>query len=98
MTIGKAQESTVSVDVRVHARASRNEIQGVRDGRLQIRTTAPPVDGRANKDVIRQLAGEFGVSPSSVALKSGATGRNKVFVISNPAVLPPWLGEVKRNP
>lgn len=83
--------------VRVHARGSRSEIQGVRDGLLHVKTTAPPVDGRANKDVIRQLASEFGVSPSSVSLKSGATGRNKLFVISNPTVLPPWTGAVKQK-
>jgi len=87
-------EHRLLVPVRVQARGSRSEIQGVRDGRLRVKTTAPPADGKANKDVMRQLAKEFGVSPSQVTLKSGTTKRNKTFVISRPAVLPSWLSEV----
>jgi len=87
-------ENSLVIPVRVQPRGSHNEIQGVRDGRLRIKTTAPPADGKANKDVIRQLAKEFGVPPSRIALKSGASQRNKTFVISRPAVIPSWLREV----
>lgn len=88
------QDKVIVVPVRVQPRGSRREIQGVKDGRLRIKTTAPPVDGKANKDVIRQLAKAFGVPPSRVTLKSGASDRNKTFVISNPVVLPEWLRAV----
>lgn len=97
VAVRKEKDSSVTIAVRVHARGSRREIQGVRDGRLCVRTTAPPVGGKANKDVARQLAREFGVPPSCVSLKSGATGRNKIFSISSPAVLPPWIAEVLEN-
>ena len=93
-----ATKKQVRVAVRVLPRGSRSEIQGVRDGRLRIKTTAPPADGKANKDVIRQLAKEFGVPPSRVELKSGASQRNKSFVISEPEVLPSWLAGVTPNP
>jgi len=92
---GPDPEYTLVIRVRVQPRGSRSEIQGVRDGRLRIKTTAPPADGSANKDVIRQLAKEFGVPPSRIALKSGASQRNKTFVIAQPAVLPSWLREVR---
>jgi uncharacterized protein (TIGR00251 family) len=95
---GNDRTSTVIVAVRVHARASRSRIEGLRNGRLRVRTTAPPVDGKANTDVARQLAREFGVPPSRVSLKSGAAGRDKIFSISNPAVLPPWTADVKQKP
>ncbi len=91
-------EKPVQIAVRVQPRGSRSEIQGVRDGRLRIKSTAAPADGRANKDVIRQLAKEFGVPPSRIRLKSGASNRNKTFVISEPAVLPSWLSDVILNP
>ena len=94
---GTGPEYSLVVPVRVQPRGSRSEIQGVRDGRLRIKTTAPPADGRANKDVIRQLAKEFGVPPSRIALKSGASQRNKTFVISKPAVLPSWFREMHPN-
>ncbi len=97
MPAGTDREISLIVPVRVQPRGSRSEIQGVKDGRLRIKTTAPPADGRANKDVIRQLANEFGVPPSRIALKSGASQRNKTFEISTPAVKPSWLRDLKPN-
>jgi len=82
------------IPVRVQPRSSRSEITGVTDGRLKVKTNAPPADGRANKDVGRQLAREFNVPPSRVSLKSGASGRNKTFVIENPAAIPDWLTDI----
>ena len=95
---GVIANKPVKIAVRVQPRGSRSEIQGVRDGRLRIKTTAPPADGKANHDVIRQLAREFKVPPSRVELTSGTTQRNKTFRISEPGVLPPWLGELLRKP
>ena len=91
-------DNVIVVAIRFQSRGSRSEIQGVKDGRLRIKTIAPPVDGKANKDVIRQLAKAFGVPPSRVTLKSGTSNRNKTFVISDPVVLPEWLWEVQPTP
>ena len=84
-------ESTLLIPVRVQARASRNELMGIVDGRLRVKTTAPPTDGRANEAVGRQLAMAFRVPPSRVSLKNGASSRNKTFIVSQPADLPDWL-------
>lgn len=82
------------VPVRVQPRSSRQSIDGVVAGRLKIRTTAPPADGRANDDVARQLARAFGVPPSRVALKSGATGRSKTYIVTDPAKIPDWVEQL----
>ena len=84
----------IVIAVRVSARGSRSEILGVKDGRLRIKTTAPPADGRANKDVIRQLARAFSVAPSRVTLRKGATGRDKTFLIDSPRAVPDWVAEM----
>lgn len=97
MTSRSGQEYRLVVPVRVQARGSRSEIQGVRNGRLRIKTTAPPADGKANRDVIRQLAREFGVPPSRITLKSGTTRRDKVFAIADPSIVPPWLDDVRQK-
>ena len=76
------------VAVRVQPRASRNAIEGVRDGRLRIRTTASPTDGKANEAVIRLLADYLGVPPSRIRLVRGMTHRNKLFVVEGPVELP----------
>lgn len=41
----------------------------------------PPVDGKANKAVLKALAEYFDVSQSEVSLVSGTTSKNKIFEI-----------------
>ena len=77
--------------VRVQPRASRDEIGTMQAGRLKVRITAPPVDGKANDHLIRFLAREFGVPPSRVELLGGASGREKRLRIRSPARIPPGV-------
>lgn len=80
------------LNIRLQPRASRDEIVGAQaDGRLKIRITAPPVDGKANEYLLRYLADACGVPRSAVTLVSGQTGRNKRVCIENPGRLPPPL-------
>lgn len=71
------------IDVRVTPRASKNVVEGVRNGRLLVRVTAPPVDAAANEAVIALLAGHFGVARRDVRITSGANARNKRIVITH---------------
>lgn len=79
------------VSVRVTSRSGRSSIDGVVDGRLRVRTTAPPADGAANKAVIRLLSDYFGIAPSRIRLVSGMTQRNKRFAVEGPLDLPDGL-------
>ena len=64
--------------VRLQPRARRDEIVGERDGRVVVRVTAPPVDGKANDALCRLIAKAAGVAPSRVAVVKGHTAREKV--------------------
>jgi len=79
---------SVTVAVRVKPGASRTKVGGRHDGSLGpalvIAVTAPPVDGRATEAVRRALADALGVRPSAVTLRSGATGRDKLFTVIDP--------------
>ena len=70
-------ESQVTLDVRVIPRAARSQIAGTRDSALLVRLKAPPVDGAANEELIRVIAGALGVSARNVSIVSGATSRRK---------------------
>ena len=72
----------MTVDVRVIPRARHDEVAGERAGRLLVRTTAPPVDSKANEAVRKILAEHFGVPSSAVELVRGATSRDKTFRIT----------------
>ena len=67
--------------VRVTARASRDELVGLRDGVLHVRVSAPPVDGKANQAVCRLIARAVGVGKTSVRVVRGERSRDKVVTI-----------------
>ena len=45
------------------------------------RLNAPPVDGKANAELIRLVARQFGCARSAVSIKSGAGSRTKLVKI-----------------
>jgi len=67
--------------VRVTARASRDELAGLRDGVLHVRVSAPPVDGKANQAVCRLIARAVGVGRTRVTVVRGERSRDKVVRI-----------------
>ena len=70
------------LEIRVIPRATRNEVGGERNGRLLVRTTATPVDGKANDAVRKQVATHLGVPVSSVEIVSGHRARDKTLRIT----------------
>ncbi len=69
--------------VRVIPRARRDQVGGERDGRLVVRTVAPPADGKANVAVTKLLAAHLGIPARRLELVAGHTSRDKVFRITN---------------
>lgn len=70
---------SVTIAVRVHPRAAQDRLDGWREGHLLVRTTAPPVEGRANDAVCRLVASAAGVAPSRMQVIRGARARDKVL-------------------
>ena len=54
----------------------------------KIRISAPPVDGKANDQLIRFLAIQFSVSRNRVVIESGISGQNKRIRIIKPGRIP----------
>ncbi len=67
--------------VRVQPGARKAGVLGERAGALKLAVTAPPEDGRANQAVTELLRDVLGVKRSQVELISGATSRDKRFLI-----------------
>lgn len=80
------------LDLHVQPGAKRTEPAG-RHGegtnqRLKVRLAAPPVEGRANAELLRFLAEAFGVPLRNVRLVRGETSRHKVVRVDAPALRP----------
>jgi uncharacterized protein len=73
----------ITFAVRVLPRASRSEITGEFEGALRVRLAAPPVDGAANRELIRVLAKELKVPQAAVDIVAGLASRSKTVRICN---------------
>lgn len=71
----------IRVKVRPNARSSSLEEQG--DGTFIARLKAPPVDGKANAELVALIARRFGVSRSAVTIKAGAGARLKLVSVAS---------------
>ena len=67
----------------VKPRAAKDEIVGWREGVLHVRVRAHPVEGAANKSVVKLLARHFGIPPSSIEITGGKNSRFKRVVVTS---------------
>jgi uncharacterized protein (TIGR00251 family) len=73
-----ARDRGLTFAVRIVPRASRTEIAGEYNGALRIRIAAPPVEGAANRELVRLLAKIFKLPQNAVEIVSGAGSKNKI--------------------
>ena len=70
------------ITLQVVPRASKTEVVGAYgDDALRLRLAAPPVDGKANKELIEVLADAFGLPKSAVVFKGGETSKTKRLLL-----------------
>jgi uncharacterized protein (TIGR00251 family) len=69
--------------VKVKPNAKQQKIEELADGSLNVHLKSPPIDGKANEELIKLLAKNFDVPKSSIRIKSGATSRQKLIEIDD---------------
>jgi hypothetical protein len=72
-------ESDVLLQVLVTPRASRTTIQGTHGDRLKISLRSPPVEGAANKELIRLLSKILSLPRSRIQIQGGQGSRRKTI-------------------
>jgi len=65
----------------IQPRSSRNAVVGVHGDAVKIALTAPPVDGKANKELLKFLAKYFKLPKSSIQIIAGDSSRSKTILI-----------------
>lgn len=71
----------IKVKVRPSARTSVLEEQV--DGTFVANLKAPPVDGRANAELLALVARRFGVAKAAVSIRAGASSRLKLVSVAS---------------
>ena len=73
----------MKLNVRVILGAKSDKIVHQEDGSLRVYVTAPPIEGAANKSLVKMLAKEYKVSKSEVEIVKGLTSRDKLVRIES---------------
>ncbi len=63
----------------VKTRPRAEHVEAIDATHFIVSVKAPPIEGKANAAVVRLLARHLGVSQDALTLRSGATGKQKVF-------------------
>ncbi|MGD1805364.1 DUF167 domain-containing protein [Dapis sp. BLCC M126] len=74
----------VILKVKVKPNSQQQSVQTESDGSLKICLKSPPVDGKANQELIKLLAKKFNVKKSEITIKSGLSSKNKLIEIYLP--------------
>ena len=70
----------IRIKVRPNARVSL--LEGPDElGAWEAKLKSPPVDGKANKELVALVAARFGCPRAAVSIKAGASGRMKLVQI-----------------
>ncbi|MBI5674945.1 MAG: YggU family protein [Nitrospirae bacterium] len=64
--------------IKVEPRSSRSGIMGQYGDAIKVKLNSPPVDGKANTELIEVLAKEYGISKKDVEIISGFNSKNKL--------------------
>ncbi|MCJ7677835.1 MAG: DUF167 domain-containing protein, partial [Anaerolineales bacterium] len=75
-------KSGAALTLRVTPRARKTEFAGVlEDGILRVRVAAPPVEGKANAELLAFLAKVLGVRKSRIDIVVGQRGLDKIVSV-----------------
>ncbi len=82
LLLGSDAKGRVLLRIRVQPRASRTAVVGIIQGVLRLRLRAPPVDGRANAELLKFVGRKvLGLAPSALSIVRGSSSRHKVIGI-----------------
>lgn len=75
--LSQSADGAVLLHIYVQPKASKSKVVGLFDGCLKIAITAPPVDGKANEEVVKFLARLLNIPGRDIVIQAGAQSRRK---------------------
>ncbi|MBS3818974.1 DUF167 domain-containing protein [bacterium] len=70
--------------IRVQTRSREKGIEKTGPGEFKVKVKAPPVKGKANKELTEAIASHWGVPPSHVRIQKGFKSKNKLVWVDVP--------------
>jgi hypothetical protein len=74
---------TDNIKLYIRPGAAETRVEGIYQDRIKIRINAPPEKGRANKELIKFIAGILSIPKSRISITSGKTSNYKEIQINS---------------
>lgn len=71
----------VTITLTIQANAHKSEIVGVYNDTLKIKIKAPPVDGKANKEIVSFLSETLKIAQKNIEILKGDKNKNKIVFL-----------------
>lgn len=84
--IKQTKDGSITVNIHVQPKSSRNRIAGLHGDALKLNITAAPVDGQANQAVVAFLAKSLKIPKSAIVIIAGSQSRQKRLKIDQPGL------------
>jgi len=73
--------ATIHLQIKVKPNARVSSLVQMPDDTWQANLKSPPVDGRANEELVALVAKHFNCRKAAVTIKAGASGRSKLVMV-----------------
>jgi len=73
----------VILEIKVKPRSRMSSLEQAPDGTWIAKLKSPPVDGKANAELVALVAERFGCRKAAVSIKAGAGGRTKLIKVQD---------------
>ncbi len=77
------QSGSIILRVKVEPRSSRSGISGLYGDSLKVKLTSPPVEGKANNEIISVLSKVLGIKKKQIEIVSGRSSKNKIIRLTD---------------
>ena len=77
----RSDGASTTLECKIHPSSSKDCIDGIKEDRLCIRLSAPPIEGKANKALIRFFSKQLHLAKSRITIVQGGKSRIKVLCL-----------------
>lgn len=73
--------ATIQLQIKVKPNTRVSSLVQMPDKTWQAKLKSPPVDGKANEELVALVAKHFNCRKAAVTIKAGASGRSKLVIV-----------------
>lgn len=95
--ISENNNNSLIIHIKVEPRSSRSGVAGFYGEGLKVKLTSPPLEGKANKELVEVLAREFKISKKDIEIIRGEKSKNKIVRLNGVRSIGDWTKKPEKK-